>query len=159
MDERGEKIGKLHRVIISLGHKIEVRELDDTILFEIHKKIISVRQTYDIKDAEGNMLGRIKKALMAIVCPKLTLEDAEGKAILDCKGKPMKWDFTVIDPQGKLVATIGKLDKWRDVFLKGVFNFKDKYALHLNDEFAGKIDLRLLLGYVLAIDNIFHEKK
>lgn len=158
LDEKGEKIGIMHRVLISLGGKIELKELDGTTICEIHKKIITIRQTYDIKDAEGNMLGRFKKALTAMIRPKLTLEGPEGKPILDCKGKPMRWDFTIIDMKGKTVATVGKLDKWRDVFLKSVFNFKDKYALRISDEFAGKVDTRLLLGYVITIDNIFHDK-
>ena len=157
MDEKGEKIGILHRVIVSLTHKIEIKDLDENTICEIHKKIVSVRKTYDIKDPEGNTLGRFKKAITAIIHPKLTLEGPDGKPILDCKGKPMRWDFTIVDPKGKIVATVGNLNKWKNVFVKGLFNFTQKYAMCISDEFMGKVDPRLLLGYVITIDNIFHD--
>jgi len=157
LDEKGEKVGIMHRVVISLGGKIELKELDGTTVAEIHKKIVAIRQTYDIKDEQENLLGRIKKSITAIVHPKLWLEGPNEEKLYEAKGKPMRWDFVILDAKGKQVAIVSKLDKWRDVFLKGVFNFKDKYALRIENDALGKVDPRILVGFVLSIDNIFHD--
>ncbi len=157
LDEKGQKIGSMHRVIVSLGGKIELKELDESIACEVHKKIVAIRQTYDVKDPSGAMLGRIKKAMMAVIKPKLWLETEDDQKLYEARGKPMRWDFVILDASGKEIAKVNKLDKWKDVFIKGLFNFKDKYALRINDDAVGKVDARQLLGFVIAIDNIFHD--
>ena len=68
----------------------------------------------------------------------------------------MGWSYKVTNfKTGELVGEIEKADRWRDVFLGGTFDFKDTYALRIHDN---KTDRRILLGFVLSIDNVLHDK-
>ena len=57
---------------------------------------------------------------------------------------------------GKIIAEIEKADRWRDYFLGGLFDYKDTYALKILDN---ETDRRILLGFVLSIDNVMHDQK
>ena len=67
----------------------------------------------------------------------------------------MGFSFRVTDMSGKLIAEIEKADRWRDIFLGGLLDFKDTYALRIHDN---EVDRRILLGFVLSIDNVLHDK-
>ena len=56
--------------------------------------------------------------------------------------------------RGLNIAEIEKADKWRDIFLGGVFDFSDTYALKIHDN---ETDRRILVGFVLSIDNVLHD--
>jgi uncharacterized protein YxjI len=156
MDEKGQEIGKMHRKVFSIRQRIELVELDGTVSAMIHKKIVAIRPTYDLKDGQERDLARLKKTIINVIKPKLFLEDPNGKVLYEARGKFMGWDFTITDANtGALVATVSKTDRWRDVFLGGVFNFKDTYALKIEDP---STDRRLLLGFVLSIDNSLHDQ-
>ncbi len=158
LDEKGDKIGSMHRVIVSLGGKIELKELDGTTVCEVHEKIVAIRHTYDVKDSAGNKIGRIKKGITAVIRPKLWLQTEHGQKLFVAKGKIMRWDFVILDASGTEVAKVNKLDKWGDVFFtRGILNFKDRYALRINENAVGKVDARQLVGFVIAIDKIFND--
>ena len=55
-----------------------------------------------------------------------------------------------------LSAEIRKADRWRDVFLGGIADFSDTYAVKILDP---TLDRRTALGFVIAIDNILHDQK
>ncbi|MHA1338457.1 MAG: LURP-one-related family protein [Promethearchaeota archaeon] len=156
LDEQGNEIGKMHRKLLSLRARIDFMELDGTISASIHKKIISIKPTYDLKDAAGNQLARLKKTFWSFIRPKFYLEDPQGNKIMEAQGKFMGFDFTITDMNGKLIGTIKKADRWRDVFLGGIFDFADTYALKVEDP---NVDRRLLLGFVIAIDNTLHDNR
>lgn len=156
MDEKGQEIGKMHRKILSLRAKIEFLELDGTISAAIHKKLVAIKPTYDLKDQNDQMIARLRKTFWSFIHPKFYLENLQGQNIMTAQGKFMGWDFTVYDNAGKLIGTINKTDRWRDVFLGGIFDFKDTYALKIEDP---SVDRRLLLGFVIAIDNTLHDNR
>jgi uncharacterized protein YxjI len=56
-----------------------------------------------------------------------------------------------------LIAEISKADRWRDVFLSGIFDYSDNYAIHVTEQ-GKNFDRRVLLGLVVAIDNIIHDQ-
>ena len=67
----------------------------------------------------------------------------------------MGWSFKIYETATKkLVAEIEKADRWRDVFLGGMFDYSDTYALKILDNVT---DRRILLGFVLSIDNVLHD--
>ena len=155
LDEKNQVIGKMKRKIFSIRKKIELREIDGTISASIHEKLISARGAQDLKDPEGNLIARIKKKLLTLFKPKLWLEDPEGNRWYEAEGKFMGFSFKVRDlSTQKIVAEIEKADKWRDVFLGGMFDFKDTYVLRILDN---ETDRRILLGFVISIDNIMHD--
>ena len=156
LDEKNQVIGKMKRKIFSIRKKIELREIDGTVSASIHEKLISARGAQDLKDPEGNLIARIKKKLLTLFKPKLWLEDPEGNRWYEAEGKFMGFSFKVRDlSTGQIVAEINKADRWRDIFLGGMFDFKDTYALKILDNVT---DRRILVGFVLSIDNIMHDK-
>jgi len=55
-----------------------------------------------------------------------------------------------------LKAKVGKSDFFKDLVFGGVFDYSDTYAVQILDS---EYDKRLLLGFVIAIDNSVHDKK
>ncbi len=147
----------MHRKIFSLRRKVELLEVDGTVAATIHAKIISARGAQDLKDPNGVLIARIKKKILSFFRPKFFLEDPSGNRWFEAQGKFMGWSFKVKDlSTGDIIAEIEKADRWRDVFLGGLFDFKDTYALRILDNVT---DRRILLGFVLSIDNVLHDKK
>ncbi|MHA1333585.1 MAG: LURP-one-related/scramblase family protein [Candidatus Odinarchaeia archaeon] len=153
-DESGEVIGRMHRVLLALRADIELRDLDGSVVGKVRRKIISLRPTYDIFDGEMNLVGRVKKKILSVFRPALWCEDAEGEKVFKAQGNFMRWTFRIEDVEGNLVGEVKKADKWRDVFLGGVFDYSDKYAIRV----YGDVFRLMLLGFVIAVDNIFHDK-
>lgn len=155
-DEHGAAIGRMKRKLISLRAEITIEEIDGAPVLTINRKIASVRPSYDIKDNAGNLLGRTKRKLLAIIRPKIWVENAMGDESLVGQGSFAGWDFEIKDLHGRKIAEVSKADRWRDVFLGGVFDYSDTYALHIIDR---SYDKRILLGFVIAIDNSVHDKR
>ena len=155
LDDKGQIIGKMHRKILSIRKRIELREIDGTVSATIHEKIITARGAQTLKDSEGNMIARIKKKILTLFKPKFFLEDPDGNRWYEAEGKFMGFSFKVRDlSTGNIIAEIEKADRWRDVFLGGMFDFKDTYALRILDK---ETDRRILLGFVISIDNVMHD--
>jgi uncharacterized protein YxjI len=155
-DEKGMPIGKMHRKVISLRALTEVTETDGTLAFTVNKKLVSVRASYMLKDAHGNMLGRTNRKILTLFRPKLWLEDEDGKKLLKAQGNFLGRDFKIKDSKGNLKAKVGKSDFFKDLVFGGVFDYSDTYAVQILDS---EYDKRLLLGFVIAIDNSVHDKK
>ena len=43
MDEEGKLIGRMHRILLSIRRRVELQELDGTVVATIHSKIVSAR--------------------------------------------------------------------------------------------------------------------
>jgi len=157
MDEEGKLIGKMHRILLSIRRRVELQELDGTVAATIHSKIVSARGAQDLKTADGQLIARIKKKILTFFKNKFYLEDPMGTRWFEAIGNFFGWSFKIYDlTTGKLVAEIEKADRWRDVFLGGIFDFADNYALKILDN---ETDRRILVGFVLSIDNVMQEKR
>ncbi len=154
LDENNQIIGKMRRIILSIRRRVELLEIDGTLSATIHSKIVSARGAQDLKDPQGNMIARIKKKILSVFRPKFFLEDPQGNRWYEAQGKFMGWSYKVTDMSGNLIAEIEKADRWRDVFLGGLLDFKDTYVLRILDN---ETDRRILLGFVLSIDNVLHD--
>ena len=152
----GAPIGRMHRRVISLRALTEVAERDGNPVFTVNKKLVSMRPSYMIKDAEGSLLGRTNRKILTFFRPKLWLEGEKGKKLLEAEGNFLGKDFKIKDLKGNLKAKIGKSDFFKDLVLGGMFDFSDTYAVQILDP---EYDKRLLLGFVIAIDNSVHDKK
>jgi uncharacterized protein YxjI len=155
-NQNGTSVGKMHRHVISLRALTEVSEVNGTQVFTVNKKLVSMRPSYMIKDVEGRLLGRTNRKILTLFRPKLWLEDSEGRKLLEAKGNFLGKNFEVKDMDGKLKAKIGKSDFFKDLVFGGLFDFSDTYAIKILDS---NYDKRLLLGFVIAIDNSVHDKK
>jgi uncharacterized protein YxjI len=155
MDEEGKLIGRMNRILLSIRRRVELQELDGTVVATIHSKIISARGAQDLKTPDGELIARIKKKILTFFKSKFYLEDPLGTRWFEADGDFFGWSFKIYDlTTGKLVAEIEKADRWRDVFLGGIFDFADRYALRILDN---ETDRRILLGFVLSIDNVMHD--
>lgn len=154
-NETGASIGKMHRKVISLRALTEITEINGTPVFAVNKKLASIRASYRIKDAQGNTLGRTNKKILTFFRPKLWLEDENGNKLLEAQGNFLGRDFKIKDSKGNLKAKIGKSDFFKDLVFGGVFDFSDTYTVQILDP---EYDKRLLLGFVIAIDNSVHDK-
>ena len=155
MDEEGKLIGRMNRILFSIRRRVELQELDGTVVATIHSKIVSARGAQDLKTPEGELIARIKKKILTFFKSKFYLEDPLGTRWFEADGDFFGWSFKIYDlTTGKLVAEIDKADRWRDVFLGGIFDFADRYALRILDN---ETDRRILLGFVLSIDNVMHD--
>jgi uncharacterized protein YxjI len=156
-DQFGTSIGHMHRRALSIRAFTEVKHSDNSMSFSVEQKLISLRPSYMIKDPQGNVLGRTNRKILAFFRPKLWLEDRDGHKLLEAQGNFLGKDFKIKDRQGNLVAQVGKSDFFGDLLLGGsLFDFSDTYAVKIMDE---NYDKRLLLGFVVAIDNSVHDKK
>jgi uncharacterized protein YxjI len=157
LDEQGQIIGKMHRKILSIRKRVELKELDGSVAATIHAKLISARGAQDLKDPEGILIARIKKKILTFLKPKFFLEAPDGTRYYEAVGNFFGFSFKVKDiSTGKVIAEIEKADRWRDYFLGGMFDFKDTYALRILDN---ETDRRILVGFVLSIDNTMHDQK
>ena len=154
-NETCTSIGKMHRKVISLRALTEITETNGTPVFTVNKKLVSIRASYMIKDAQGNTLGRTNRKIITFFRPKLWLEDENGNKLLEGQGNFLGRDFKIKDSKGNLKAKIGKSDFFKDMVFGGVFDFSDTYAVQILDP---EYDKRLLLGFVIAIDNSVHDK-
>jgi len=155
MDEEGKLIGRMKRILFSIRRRVELQELDGTVVATIHSKIVSARGAQDLKTPEGELIARIKKKILTFFKSKFFLEDPMGNRWYEADGDFFGWSFKIYDlTTGKLVGEIEKADRWRDVFLGGIFDYADKYALRILDN---ETDRRILLGFVLSIDNVMHD--
>ncbi len=156
LDEHNQIIGKMKRIILSIRRRVELQEVDGTIAATIHAKIVSARGAQDLKDPQGNLIARIKKKILSFFRPVFFLEDPNGVQYFRAQGRFMGWSFKVYDvTTGNVIAEIEKADLWRDVFLGGLLDFKDTYALRILDN---ETDRRILVGFVLSIDNVLHDR-
>lgn len=154
-DQNGKAVGKMHRRVISMRALTEISDADGTQVLTINKKLVSMRSSYMIKDAEGRLLGRTNRKILTLFRPKLWLESKEGKKLLEAKGNFLGKSFEIKDMEGRLKAKVGKSDFFKDLILDGLFDFSDTYAVKVMDS---DYDKRLLLGFVIAIDNSVHDK-
>ena len=155
MDDEGKLIGRMNRIIFSIRRRVELQELDGTIVATIHSKIISARGAQDLKDINGVLIARIKKKILTFFRSKFFLEDNMGNRWYEAEGDFFGWSFKIYEVASrKLVAEIEKADRWRDIFLGGLFDFADTYALKILDN---ETDRRILVGFVLSIDNVMHD--
>jgi uncharacterized protein YxjI len=154
-NQEGKAVGKMHRRMISMRAFTEVLNIDGSQAFTINKKLVSMRPSYMIKDSEGHLLARTNRKILTFFRPKLWLEDSNGQKLLEAKGNFLGKSFEVKNINGELKAKIGKSDFFGDLILGGLFDFSDTYAIKILDS---TYDKRLLLGFVLAVDNSVHDK-
>ncbi len=156
LDEKGQLIGRMNRQIFSIRRRVELQEIDGTVGATIHSKIVSARGAQDLKTPDGQPIATIKRKILTFFRHVFYLEEPETRTRwYEAEGNFMGWSFKIYETATKkLVAEIEKADRWRDVFLGGLFDYSDTYALKILDNVT---DRRILLGFVLSIDNVLHD--
>ncbi|MDQ1281029.1 MAG: hypothetical protein QG670_2293 [Thermoproteota archaeon] len=155
-DQKGSVIGRMHRRVLSIRAFTEVSNGDGSLLFSVEKKLISMRPSYMIKDNQESVLGRTNRKILTLFRPQLWLEDESGSKTLEAQGNLLGRNFEIRNSENTVIAQVGKSDFFRDLVLGGgLFDFSDSYAVKVFDK---GLDKRLILGFVIAIDNSVHDK-
>lgn len=124
--------------IISIGHTLELKDLNGTTLSIIKKRYGFVIGNYDIYQQNGKLASI--HTHFAVINPKISISTSKTNYTL--KGNLMARDFTIYNEERK-VAQITKTP----------FNIKDKYTIKIFDD---EHEL-LYLSSVIAIDNSYHQ--
>jgi uncharacterized protein YxjI len=158
MNERGQVIGNMHRKIFSLRQKIEFREMNGYVSSAVDQKLVAIKPTYNLKDDKDVLIARFQKTILSVFRPKFYLLDPYKKKTHMAQGNFMGFDFKVfrLPDETNPIAVINKTDAFRDIIIRGAFNFSDTYALRILDPNS---DRRKLLGLVVAIDNVLHDNR
>ena len=135
MDEAGEAVYEVAGKLLSVGHKLTVRDLDGQEVAYIHQKVLSLVPKYFIE-----LSGREEvelKGHITLLKPHYTLETDGGK--WEIRGDFLGHEYEM--KRGREVAaTVTK--KW--------FSWGDTYLLDVADD----ADVLTALGVMLAIDCI-----
>ena len=104
----------------------------------------------DIFDEKKNLIGVLKQKFSPIHA-KLDMLDAGGTLLFQIKGDWADWDFKLVDPQGRQLATLSKGDG--EGLLTELLTTKDSYHLSIDSELDPQSPLRrLFLASAIAVD-------
>ena len=154
-DEKGNTIGKMKRKLLSLRKQITVSDFDNKEILTVNRKIASVRKTYEIKDMDDKILGRTNKKIMSFIRPKMWMENTNGEQQLIGQGSFAGWNFKVVY-EGKEIAEVKKLDRFRDLIGPKILDIADTHAIHILDK---DFDRKILLGFIMCIERSKNTKK
>ena len=111
----------------------------------MNRVILSIRRRVELMELDGTIAATIHAKIVSARGAQ-DLKDPYGNMIARIKKKIT----SVFRPK----FFLEDVDRWRDIFLGGLMDFKDTYALRILDN---ETDRRILLGFVLSIDNVLHD--
>lgn len=135
MNEAGDKIFEVDGKILSLRHRLIVRDLRGAEVASVYRRLIALRPTYEIT-RDGKELATVRKHLVSPFVDRFTV-DIPGPDDLHVTGSIFEHEFT-IKKADQVVATVSK--RW--------FAVRDTYGV---DIAPGQDDI-LILACVLALD-------
>ena len=158
-DSNGDVIGKMERRLRNIRGLTKLTEIDGRGVLKIQRKLFTYQITYDIFESHeddgmyGKQFARCKRSFWSWFRPKMWLEyeSTEQESFrkrLDAQGSFSGWTFKIIS-DGKEIAEVKKLDKYRDLVFKGLFDKSDTHAIHILDK---NFDRKMLLGFIMAIE-------
>ena len=135
MDEAGNPVYEVSGKLISVGHKLTVRDMEGQEAAYIHQKVLSLVPKYFIEVAGQEEVEL--KGHLTLLKPHYTLESADGK--WEIRGDFLAHEYEMTR-DGAVVATVTrKLFSWGDTYLLDV---------------ADGGDALTALGVMLAVDCI-----
>ncbi|HZT97360.1 MAG TPA: LURP-one-related family protein [Chloroflexota bacterium] len=135
-DEAGNVVYKVDGKIMSLRHKMIIRDLAGAEVSEVERKIVAISPTFEIKQ-NGKTVAEMRQHLFAPLHQHFTIH-VQGQPDIEMRGKLLQHDFTM-EQNGQTVATVSKA--W--------VTLTDTYGLETSGD--GSNDL-LLISVVLALE-------
>ena len=165
-DSDGNVIGKMSRRLRNIRGLTKLTESNGTGILKIQRKFLSPRITYDIFESHeddskhGKQFARCYRAFTSIIRPKMWLNydpDNNNKPTkrLDAQGSFAGWNFKVVY-EGKEIAEVKKLDRFRDLLGPKILDIADTHAIHILDK---DFDRKILLGFIMCIERSLNTKK
>ena len=134
-DESGGRILQVDGTVLSLHHRLVLRDLTGREVAQVHRRLATLRPTYEIS-VNGQRVADVREHFLTPFGDRFTI-DVPGPDDLAMAGNLLDHEFT-IQRGDQTVATISR--SWLSVH--------DTYAVNVA---AGEDDL-LILASVLALD-------
>ena len=134
-DEAGQPVLHVDGKVLSLHHRLVLRDLGGREAGQVNRKLAALRPTYQIS-IDGKDVAEVRKHLFTLFGERFTI-DVHGAGGMEIDGDLLSHEFTIGRP-GQTVATISK--RWLSV--------TTSYAV---DVAPGEDDV-LILASVLALD-------
>ncbi len=135
LNEAGEPIFEVDGKVLSLHHRLIIRDRYGNEVASVHQRLFTLRPTYEITRG-GQELAEVRKHLISPFVDRFTV-DIPGPDDLHITGSIFEHEFTITQA-GQIVATVSK--RW--------FTLRDTYGV---DIAPGQDDI-LILASVLALD-------
>lgn len=139
-NEREEEAYKVEGKMFSLKNYLELRRLDDSVIFSTEKKILSFLPKYTVFDVTGQEVAKVYKKFA--FRPRFDVFHGQKKYHIE--GSVFAHSFGITDGQN----TVAEIKK-------KVFKIRDSYEI----EIMAEEDKELFLFLVIMIDQILHEGK
>jgi uncharacterized protein YxjI len=166
-DDQGQNIGtitqkltggqKALRMLLSnsmLPFLLEIRNLNDELLFSITRGWTFILSKVNILDAGGNNIGLIQQRFK-IIKPEFTVFDKNGSQIASIAGDWRAWNFAIKNTEGAQIGVVNK--KWAGA-MKEIFTNADKYNVSIDSHYASKEKKILALACAVTIDMVLKER-
>ncbi len=143
-DEAGTPVLHVDGKVLSLHHRLVLRDPAGREVGQVHRRLAALRPTYEIT-IDGKDVAEVRKHLFTPLHERFTI-DVHGASDMEIDGDLFSHEFT-IDRDGHTVATISK--RW--------LTLTDSYAVEVS---PGEDDVLILAGVLaldLALDQEQHE--
>ncbi len=131
-----------------------VYDANDTKICSIRKGWTIFRIKVTIRDAEDKKLAYYRKDLINIFTPKFTVYNIEGRKIARIKGDIFKWNYEILDTDGREVGSVCK--KWNGM-IKEFFTTADKYRVDISASVTNQSMRLVIFSVAVATDQLFKE--
>lgn len=143
-NEAGRKVFKVDGKALRIRETLHFKDMDGNKLCQIQERLLNIRDTMEIEDANGKSMATVKKALIAPLRARFSV-NVKGGPDLDVTGNILDFEYEIKEGRRK-VAEISK--KW--------FRFTDTYGVEIA---PGENDV-LILAITVAVDMMsFNDKK
>jgi uncharacterized protein YxjI len=140
-NQAGERVFKVDGKALRLRKTLVLEDMNGNKLCQIQERWLPIKETMAIDDSNGNQLATVKKALIAPLRDRWSVNVRNG-ADLDVQGNILDHEYSI--KQGRIkVAEVSK--KW--------LTLTDTYGVEVDD---GQNDI-LILAVAIAIDMMAHD--
>ncbi len=139
-NENEEEAYKVEGKMFSFKNYLELRRMDDSVVFSTEKKLLTFLPKYTVYDASGDEVAKIFKKFAF----RPRFDVFKGNERYYIEGSVFAHSFGVRNEE-KIVAEIQKK----------VFKLTDSYEIEIHEDH----DKELFLFIVIVIDQILHEGK
>lgn len=140
-NQDGQRVFKVDGKALRLRKTLVFEDLQGNKLAQIQERWLPIKETMVIEDADGNQMATVKKALIAPLRDRWSV-NVKGGPDLDVQGNILDHEYSIKQGWNK-VAEVSK--KW--------ISLTDTYSVEIDD---GQNDI-LILAVAIAIDMMAHD--
>jgi len=139
-NERGEKVFKVDGKALRVRQTLIFEDRSGRELCKIQERMLRIKDSMEIEDANGNQIAMVKKALIAPLRERWTV-NLRGGPDLEIQGNILDHEYRVEQGRNR-IAEVSK--RW--------FRLRDSYGVEID---PGQDDI-LILAATVAVDMMAH---